>query len=107
MDFVVTTDIARANLLAAEAAASDVVLNVASGVETSLLELAQTLLHVMESDLQVEFGPARTVNNVARRIADTSAARETIGFQATISLDAGLRDLVTWWRSEQEAAIST
>jgi UDP-glucose 4-epimerase len=105
MDFVVTTDIARANLLAAESSATDIVLNVASGVETSLLDLAQALLRVMDSDLSVEFGPARTVNNVARRVADTSAARRTIGFEAEISLEEGLRALVDWWRAEQRAAV--
>ena len=104
MDFVVTTDIARANLLAAESGATDVVLNVASGTETSLLELALALLRVMGSDLAPEFGPARTVNNVARRIADTSRAEATIGFRAEIGLDDGLRSLVQWWRAEREAA---
>ena len=41
MDFVYVEDIARANILAATADATDEVFNVASGVETSLLELAQ------------------------------------------------------------------
>ncbi len=41
MDFVCTTDIARANLLAAESDVTDEVFNVASGAETSLNELAR------------------------------------------------------------------
>ncbi len=76
MDFVFTEDIARANLLAAEADVSDEVFNIASGTETSLLELAQALVRVMgRPDLAVEFGPARAVNGVTRRLADTSLAR--------------------------------
>ena len=50
---------------------TDEVFNVASGVETSLLELAETLLRVMGSDLSVEHGPERAVNGVTRRLADT------------------------------------
>jgi UDP-glucose 4-epimerase len=103
MDFVFIEDIARANVLAAESDATDVVLNVASGEETSLLGLAEALLTVMDSDLRPEFGPARTVNNVARRLASTAMAREQIGFEAQISLEEGLRRLVTWWRAEQAA----
>ena len=38
--------------------------NVASGVETSLLDLANALLTAMDSDLAVEFRPARAVNGV-------------------------------------------
>ena len=44
MDFVFTEDIARANLLAATSEATDEVFNIGSGTETSLAELAQTLL---------------------------------------------------------------
>jgi UDP-glucose 4-epimerase len=98
MDFVFTGDIARANVLAAKADATDESFNIASGVETSLLELAQMLLKVMDSDLPVEHGPERAVNKVSRRLADISAAREKLGFEAEIDLEEGLRRLVTWWR---------
>jgi UDP-glucose 4-epimerase len=78
MDFVYVGDIARANMLAAASDVTDDVFNVASGVETSLLELAHALLHVMDSDLPVEHGPERSVNKVPRRLADTSRARTTL-----------------------------
>ena len=104
MDFVYMGDIARANMLAATSDLTDVVFNVASGTETSLLELAQMLLKVMGSDLSVEHGPARAVNGVTRRLADTSAAREQLGFQAEVDLEEGLTRLVEWWRAERDGA---
>ncbi|MDI2097596.1 NAD-dependent epimerase/dehydratase family protein [Ruicaihuangia caeni] len=97
MDFVFTRDIARANLMAATSAVTDGVYNIASGTETSLLELAQALLRVMGSDLDVEHGPERAVNGVVRRLADTSAARRDLGFEAQVGLEQGLRELVEWW----------
>ena len=106
MDFVYITDIARANLLAAESDATDVVLNVAAGTETSLRELADTMLRVMGSDLEPEFGPARAVNNVNRRLADTEQAAAAIGFRAEVDLEAGLRQLVEWWQAERGGAAS-
>jgi UDP-glucose 4-epimerase len=104
MDFVFVDDIARANVLAARAAATDEVFNVGAGVETSLLELAQTLLRVMGSDLPIEHGEARAVNNVSRRLADVSRARDRIGFEAQVGLEEGLTRLVAWWRAEQARA---
>ncbi len=104
MDFIYTEDIARANILAAQSDASDVVFNVASGTETSLLQLAEKLLAVMNSDLDVEFGPERSVNKVPRRLADTSAARDRLGFESEVSVDEGLRRLVQWWKAEREPA---
>jgi UDP-glucose 4-epimerase len=101
MDFVYMQDIARANLLAARSDLSEGVFNVASGTETSLLELAQMLLGVMGSDLAVEHGPPRAVNGVTRRLADTSRAFEQLGFRAEIGLEEGLRRLVDWWQGER------
>ncbi len=102
MDFVYIGDVARANLLAAQSDATDEVFNVASGVETSLLELAHGLIEAMDSDLPVEFGPVRAVNKVSRRLADTRLARNRLGFQAEVSLEDGLGRLVKWWQAEQE-----
>jgi len=103
MDFVYVTDIARANLLAAQAPATDKVYNIACGVETSLNELAEALLEVMGSDLKPEYGPARKVNAVTRRLASVDAARRDLGFSAEIDLKQGLVQLVDWWRSERAA----
>jgi UDP-glucose 4-epimerase len=108
MDFVYVGDIARANVIAANSEFTDEVFNVASGVETSLLELAQALLQVMDSDLSVVHGPPRAVNGVTRRLADTNSARERLGFEAEVGLLEGLTRLVTWWRGERapEAALA-
>jgi UDP-glucose 4-epimerase len=107
MDFVYIEDIARANLLAACSDATDEVFNVACGVETSLLELAQLLITTMGADLEVEFGPERAAAKVPRRLASTDLARERLGFEAEVDLEEGLRRLVAWWRAEraQEPAV--
>ncbi|MEU9556352.1 NAD-dependent epimerase/dehydratase family protein [Streptomyces fumanus] len=105
MDFVDVRDIARANVLAAEADLTDEVFNIASGTETSLKDLAEALLTAMGArGLEPEHGPARAVNGVTRRLADTSRAAERLGFTAGIDLRTGLDDLVRWWRAEREAA---
>jgi UDP-glucose 4-epimerase len=105
MDFIHVADVARANLLAATADVSDEALNIAGGTETSLSELAHTLLDAMGADLPVEYGPARSVNDVSRRLADTTRARERLGFRAQVGLEEGLRSLVEWWRAEHEEVV--
>ncbi|MEU7031079.1 aminotransferase class I/II-fold pyridoxal phosphate-dependent enzyme [Streptomyces sp. NPDC046275] len=103
MDFVDVRDIARANILAARPGLTDEVFNVASATETSLRELADELLAVMGSDLEPVHGPARAVNGVTRRLADTTLAEERLDFKAEIDLRTGLKDLVDWWRAEKGA----
>ena len=101
MDFVYIEDIARANILAAKADITDMVFNIASGVETSLNDLAHSLLKVMGSDLQPEYKPERQVNPVQRRLADVSQAKQLLNFQSQVSLEAGLSRLVTWWHQQK------
>jgi len=103
MDFVHVHDVARANVLAARADVTDEVFNVASGMETSLVDLARGLLRAMGSELAIEYGPARAVNGVTRRLADTRKAAEQLGFRAEVGLDEGLRRLVDWWRAERSS----
>ena len=103
MDFAYSVDIARANVLAAASDVTEGVYNIASGQETSLLELAQALLRAMDSDLRVEHGPERAVNGVTRRLADTTAAQRDLGFVTEVGLEEGLRELVAWWRPQREA----
>jgi UDP-glucose 4-epimerase len=100
MDFVHVEDIARANILAGRAESSDEVFNIASGVETSLNELADIMLKVMGSELRPEYGPERAVNPVPRRLADVEKARQMLGFSARVEIEEGLRGLVDWWRED-------
>jgi UDP-glucose 4-epimerase len=104
MDFVYIEDVARANLLAAQADVGDEVFNIASGVETSLLELAEQLIRVMGADVPIEYGPERSVNKVPRRLSATTRAHERLGFQAEVELEEGLRRLVAWWREQRGLA---
>ncbi len=100
MDFVYSEDVARANVLAARSDVTDEVFNIASGSETSLRELLDTLLDVVgRRDVEPEHLPARAVNPVPRRLADTSKAERLLGFRAEVNLRDGLRRLVDWRRN--------
>jgi len=102
MDFVFAEDIARANVAAAESGVTDEVLNVASGAETSLNDLAHLLLRIMGSTAAPEYGPERKVNPVPRRLADVSKAQQLLRFKASVSIEEGLRRLVDWWEAERQ-----
>ncbi len=103
MDMINVKDVARANILAAISPATDVALNIGSGTETSLKEVARLMSAAMgRPDLLPVHEAERAVNPVPRRLADVSAARELIGFTATIPLQPGIEELVAWWRAERQ-----
>jgi nucleoside-diphosphate-sugar epimerase len=100
MDFVYVGDVARAYLLAAMSPATDDVVNVGTGVETSLNELCLLLCDAAgRRELQPMYHEARKVNGVTHRRAAIDHAKELIGFEASVGLREGLRDLVDWYTS--------
>lgn len=98
MDFVFVEDVARAFYLAALGGVPGSVYNLATGVETSLGGLAESLLVAMGAKMSPEYAPQRAGSPAPRRLASTGLARKELGFEAQVSLEEGLRRLVAWWR---------
>lgn len=96
MDFVFVGDVARANLLAAQSDVTDEAFNVGTGIQTSLNELCEVLLRLTDSKLRPEHREARAVGNVQTRRAAVEKAKVELGFEATVSLEQGLRELIRW-----------
>ncbi len=108
MDMINVKDVARANVLAAVSKASDVVLNVGSGTETSLLEVARLLAEAMgQANVATVHEAERAVNPVPRRLADISAARQLIRFEPVVPLKSGIAELVEWWILERASAAAS
>ncbi|MBP1806810.1 SDR family NAD(P)-dependent oxidoreductase [Rubellimicrobium aerolatum] len=106
MDLIHVRDVARSNILAASAPASDSVYNVGSETETSLLELAGIFAAAMgRPDLKPVHMAERKVNPVPRRLASTRLAREELGFEAQVRPEEGIRDLIAWWQTEKAAPV--
>jgi UDP-glucose 4-epimerase len=103
MDLVYVEDVARANLLVATTPVTDEAINIGTGKETTLEELAAQLLRAMGSSLKPTYGPAPRVNAVARRRADIRRAQDLLGFEPAVDLVEGLRRTVAWWRRERPA----
>jgi UDP-glucose 4-epimerase len=96
MDFVYVGDVARANLLAAQSDVIDEVFNVGTGVQTSLNELCHLVLRLTDSRLKPEYREARKVANVQARRAAVEKAEKMLGFQAKVTLEKGLLELIRW-----------
>lgn len=96
VDFVYVDDVTRANLLACEAAGPAVIVNVCSGVETTMRDLAALLLRLTGSSVGMEFKPQPAGALPARRVGDPGRAQEVLGFKAETTLDAGVQRLIDW-----------
>lgn len=99
-DFVHATDIARAVALAATAApARGEVYNLASGAETTIAELAATLIDALGLKLQPAFDGKRSPGEPLRWQADLQRI-SSLGFTPKMALDHGLREVAAWASAE-------
>jgi len=77
------------------------VVNLGSGEEIAVADLAQEILRAIGTDLPIEEDPQRerpAESEVDRLCADVSRARSLLGWQPTYSLADGLRRTVDWYR---------
>jgi len=104
-DFVHVEDVARANILALKADATDEFFNVGMGVKTTIDELVQMLLEITGSDLKPEYRPQEQMF-VTHRVGSTEKAEQMLGFRARIQLEEGLRSVVDWRRQDQQRPVA-
>jgi UDP-glucose 4-epimerase len=95
-DFVYVEDVARANLLALTSERTGA-LNVGTGVETSIVELARLLASSAGHRKAIAHGPAAP-GEQRRSVVDPRAAREQLGWEPRVGLDEGLRRTTEWFR---------
>lgn len=94
-DFVFVEDVVRGMALAGDLAQDGDILNLGSGIETSIDTLVQTLGHVLERQLTVNLLPETgTFQAVRRSQADITKAREILNWSPLTSLTDGLRQVV-------------
>jgi UDP-glucose 4-epimerase len=103
-DYVYVGDVARANILACDAPVTDAIVNVCSGVETPLRELAALLLRLAGKDVGIEFRPQPEGALPARRVGDPTRAAEVLGFRAVTGLEDGVTRLIEWRKEALAAA---
>ena len=95
-DFVFVEDVARANLESLTSAAGGA-LNIGTGEETSVNELARILARAAGYKKPIAHGPAAP-GEQRRSCVDPRAARESLGWSPQMRLDEGLRRTAEWFR---------
>jgi nucleoside-diphosphate-sugar epimerase len=97
-DFIYVEDIVRGLLLCAAAGKPGDVYNLASGVETSILELAKLVNELTGSPAPLDFRPPRAWDHSGKRFGSTEKAKRMLGFEAGTMLREGLERTIAWTR---------
>jgi UDP-glucose 4-epimerase len=95
-DFIYVDDVVRGLMLCATAGMPGEVYNLASGVETSIPELATLVNQLTDNATPIRFGPKRDWDRSGRRFGSTIKAKKEIGFEAQVGLRDGLIRTIEW-----------
>jgi len=104
-DYVFVKDVARANVLASTAAlppGTDLdapAINIATGVQRSVLDLAKSVGQVMGLTPELEFAPPRP-GELFRSSLAIGKAKSVLGWAPEVRFEDGLRQLVDWFKKE-------
>ncbi|ASJ03009.1 nucleoside-diphosphate sugar epimerase [Thermococcus profundus] len=97
-DFIYVKDVVKANLLVAESRrANGKVFNVATGKQTSILELATKIIEITGSNGSIIFDKPRP-GDIKHSLADISEIKK-LGFEPEWGLEEGLKRTVEWYAS--------
>ena len=97
VDLVYVEDVARANMLALKSTVTNEFFNVCSGAETTIKDLAYLLIRLSgkEGQLHPVFENMDT-GLVTRRWGDHRKAQDMLGFEATTSVEEGMKKVIEW-----------
>lgn len=101
-DFIFVEDICRGLLACAESGEPGQAYNVASGAETTILELAETINRLTGNEAGIDLRPARSWDTSGKRFGSTEKAKEKLGFVARVQLEEGLSKTVEWTKANRE-----
>jgi GDP-L-fucose synthase len=101
-EFLYVDDAARALILAAERLDTSAPVNIGTGVETRIRDLAQTIQKLSGFEGEIEWDTSMPDGQPSRYL-DVSRARALLGFEAEMPLDEGLRRTIESFRAQQAA----
>ncbi|TLM97913.1 NAD-dependent epimerase/dehydratase family protein, partial [bacterium] len=94
-DFIFVSDVVDATIAALERPLKSRVFNIATGNETTILELAKTMQRITKSTSSLNLAPPRS-GDIARSVADIKKAQKELGFTPGTPLDQGLSATIEW-----------
>jgi len=98
-EFLYVDDAAEALLLAVERYDDSEPMNLGSGREISIRDLANTIAGLMGYRGSFRYDTSKP-NGQPRRGLDVNRAKKSLGWTARTSLEDGLRRTIDWWRSQ-------
>lgn len=101
-DFIFVEDMARGLMACALKGEPGEIYNLATGKETSILELATLINQYTGNKTPLDLKPARDWDRSGKRFASTEKAKSILGFEAKVAISEGVKRTVEWTKKNQD-----
>ena len=106
-DFIYVDDVVRGLVCCAEKGDPGEAYNLASGVETNILELANLINDITGNSTPNILGPPRDWDNSVRRYGSTEKSKNRIDFKAKINIKDGLDRTIQWTKENKSIILES
>jgi UDP-glucose 4-epimerase len=105
-DFIFVEDMARGLVACALRGEPGEIYNLGSGVEITIRELAERINRLTGNEAPIAMTPPRDWDRSGQRFADTTKAREKLGFVAEVGHEDGVARTVEWTEAHRAMILS-
>jgi UDP-glucose 4-epimerase len=105
-DFIYVDDIVEGLIACALNGKAGEVYNLASGVETTIKELAETINQIADNPTLILYTNPRPWDRSGKRFGSTEKAKQELGFYAKIPLEKGLNRTIEWTKENRSLILS-
>ena len=101
-DFIFVEDMARGLMACALKGEEGGVYNIATGQETSILDLANLINEFTNNKTPIDLKPAREWDRSGKRFASTEKSKNELGFSSKINIREGIKRTVEWTKKNKD-----
>ena len=99
-DFIFIEDVVDACMKAPTDAAVGRIIEIGTGINTSVLDVAKLIIKLTGSNSKIEFKPLRTGEKKIHTKSDIADAKNYLGWEPKTTLEEGLKKTIPWYAEQ-------
>lgn len=101
-DFIFVGDLVQGLMRCALRGSRGEVYNLATGKETTILELARIINELTANEAPLDLRPSRDWDRSGKRFASTDKSKQELGFASQVGIYEGIKETVLWTKNNYE-----
>lgn len=98
-DYTLVDDVVDAIMIVINKEALNTEINIATGVETSIIQLCDSISCILKTEANIQKIESRKIDGIYRRCLDVQKASRLLGWKPKTSLEEGVKKTILWMKN--------